>query len=77
MLTRLNPDDLEDVGDFISDLCTLCDKNIKQRDMRLPDVCFSLIFLGMDIAYDAGFTAKDIEQMSKHILRLIKQQRGN
>lgn len=73
MLERLCPDDLEDIGDFIGDLCNLCDKNMKQRDMRLPDVCYSLIFLGMDVAIDAGFTPKEVALMCKQILYLIKK----
>jgi hypothetical protein len=75
MLTRLNPDDLEDVGDFIGDLCDLCDKNMKQRGMCIQDVCFALIFLGIDIAFDGGFSIKEIERLNKETLRLIREKR--
>lgn len=77
MLTKLNPDELEDIGDFIGELCDLCDKNMKHREMKLPDVCFALVFLGMDIAFDAGFTLEEIKRLNKETLRLIKEKRGN
>lgn len=66
MLRKLNPDELDDIGDFILAICKLAEKHHKKQ-IDPEDISYSLIFTGMSLGLESSLTPQEIQDMCDFI----------
>lgn len=66
-MNKLNPDQLEDIGDLLDDFAKVSKKYLKDREMEIHDVCYCLLYLGTCIALDDGHTLAEVKDVISKI----------
>ena len=75
MLKKLSPDELDDVGDFIEEVCTLSERYYDERETHIEDICFSLLYSAISLGLDKRFTIKEMSCLIERVFHLIIKKR--
>lgn len=71
MLKNLTPDALDDIGDLLEAILKVCNQFHHDREVDIQDVCYCLIYLGIDCGLENFKKQMDVKSLIKEVWKKV------